>query len=157
MEQLIDFLTIEITVFIVSMIPIIELRGAIPLGVSLGLSPLHATVLGIAGAFLPAPFIIFFIRFVFRLLEKIKFFAVIIGKIIHGSAAKQQKVNKYGFWGLILIVAIPLPGTGVWTGSLVATLLDLRAKKALPAIFIGNVIAGIILFILSYSTLRLLS
>lgn len=157
MEHLLQYLPHELIVLIVSMLPVIELRGAIPLGVSLGLSPYLATSLGILGAFVPAPIIILSIRFVFRTLERIRPFAVLIEKIIHGSVSKQEKVKKYGFWGLILIVAIPLPGTGVWTGSLAATLMDLRLKKALPAIFIGNLIAGLLLFILSYSAVAVFS
>lgn len=122
MLQLIrTYLTKEFTTILTAALPIIELRGAIPIGISLGLSPLHATILSFIGSMIPVPFILFGIRPVFDYMKKTKLFKNIVNRITTKTLNNSShKVQKYGAWGLVIFVAIPLPGTGVWSGSLVA-------------------------------------
>jgi len=151
LNQLLDFLTVELTVMLTAALPIIELRGAIPVGISLGLSPIHAATIAFIGSLIPVPFILFTIRPIFNYLKKTKLFKNMVHKITERSINNNSgKIQKYGVWGLILIVAIPLPGTGVWSGSLIAALMNMRFKWAFPAILVGNLIAGI--FIMGLST-----
>jgi len=151
LNQLLDFLTVELTVMLTAALPIIELRGAIPVGISLGLSPIHAAIIAFIGSLIPVPFILFTIRPIFNYLKKTKLFKNMVHKITVKSINNNSgKIQKYGVWGLILIVAIPLPGTGVWSGSLIAALMNMRFKWAFPAILVGNLIAGI--FIMGLST-----
>lgn len=148
--KIFEFLSIELIVILTAMLPVIELRGAIPVGISLGLNPIHATILSFIGSMIPVPFILFAVRPMFNYLRRTKLFKKIIYKISDKSMKTSGKIQKYGVLGLILFVAIPLPGTGVWSGSLAASLLDIRFKWAFPAIFIGNFVAGILIMILSY-------
>jgi uncharacterized membrane protein len=142
-EQILEFLTVELTVLFTAALPIIELRGAIPVGISLGLSPLHAVVISLIGSMIPVPFILFFIRPIFNEMKKTKLLKGVADKLTLRSKSKNSdKIKKYGVWALIPIVAIPLPGTGVWSGSLAAALFDMRFKWAFPAIFLGNLIAA---------------
>lgn len=143
--QLLNFLSIELTVMLTAALPIIEVRGAIPVGISLGLSPIHATILSFIGSMIPVPFILFTIRPIFNYMRKTRIFRKLVHKLTNKSLNKSGRIQKYGAWGLLLFVAIPLPGTGVWSGSLAAALLDMRFKWAFPAIFVGNLIAGILI------------
>jgi len=148
--EIFSSLSRELAVIMAAALPVIELRGAIPLGISLGLSPLYSAILGFIGSMLPAPFILFTVRPIFQYLKKTKPFRKIVEKISERSLNKNgPKVQKYGAWGLLVFVAIPLPGTGVWSGSLIAALLNMRFKWAFPSIFVGNAIAGFIIYILS--------
>ncbi|MBQ3054116.1 MAG: small multi-drug export protein [Clostridia bacterium] len=133
----------ELGVFLVSMIPIVELRGAIPAGVALGINPIILCIMCIIGNMIPIPFILLFIRPIFNALKKTKMFNF-IKKLEDRALNKSESVRKKSFLGLMIFVAIPLPGTGAWTGALIAALLNMRFKKALPAIFVGVVIAGIL-------------
>lgn len=137
-------------VILTAALPIIELRGAIPFGISLGLNPIHAALLAFIGSMIPVPFILFGIRPIFNYLRKTKLFRKMINKLTDKSMTKSGKIQKYSYWGLLIFVDIPLPGTGVWSGSLAAALLDMRFKWAFPTIFIGNLIAGILIMILSH-------
>ena len=120
-QTLMNFLSVEFTVFLTAAIPVVELRGAIPLGLSLGMSPLHAALISLAGSMLPVPFILFTIRPIFKYLRTTKLFRRIIGRLTDKSINNSgHKIQKYGAWGLVIFVAIPLPGTGVWSGSLAA-------------------------------------
>ncbi len=156
LKELLNFLSIEFTVMLTAALPIIELRGAIPVGVSLGLSPIHATILAFIGSMIPVPFILFTIRPIFKYLKTKKTFKSFINKLTDSSTNNSEKIRKYGIVGLILLVAIPLPGTGVWSGSLAAALMDLRFKWAFPAIMVGNLIAGIIIMILSHGVITVI-
>lgn len=150
MNKILEFLSIEFTVILTAALPIIELRGAIPVGISLGLSPIHATILAFIGSMIPVPFILFTIRPIFNYLKTTKVFKKLVHKLTNKSlSTNSYKIKKYGAWGLILIVAIPLPGTGVWSGSLIAALMNIRFKWAFPAILLGNIIAGILVMLLS--------
>jgi uncharacterized membrane protein len=135
LQQLLNFLSIEFTVMLTAALPIIELRGAIPVGISLGLSPIHATIIAFIGSMIPVPFILFTIRPIFNYLKTTRTFKKLVNKLTDRSMNNNSgKIQKYGVWGLILIVAIPIPGTGVWSGSLIAALMDMRFKWAFPAI-----------------------
>jgi len=139
-----------ILTFLISMVPIIELRGALPFGVGMGLDPWFALVICIIGNMVPVPFIIVFIRRILNWMHRFEKFDR-IAKRIEAKAEKQgDKLVKYETLGLFLLVAVPLPGTGAWTGSLVAALFDLRLKTAIPTIFAGVVAAGIIVFCITY-------
>ena len=140
-----------ITTFVMSMVPVIELRGAIPFGVAQGLGLWQAIAVSIVGNLLPVPFIILFIRRIFAWLRRISpKLNTLVTKLEKRAEGKSEKVLKYAFWGLFLLVAIPLPGTGAWTGSLVAAMLDMRLKKAFPAIALGVVAAGVIVSVITY-------
>ena len=155
-KQLLDFLSIELTVILTAALPVIELRGAIPVGIALGLSPIHSLILSFIGSMIPVPIILFTIRPVFNYLKKTKMFKNLVHRLTKKSLNKSSNIKKYGVWGLILFVAIPLPGTGVWSGSLAASLLNMRFKLAFPAIFIGNLIAGILIMGLSNGVINVI-
>ena len=142
--------------FLVSMVPVVELRGAIPLGVAGGLTPLAAMIVAIAGNMVPVPFIILFIRRIFRWLRDKGKIGILVRKLEHRAAQKSTIVKKYAGIGLCILVAIPLPGTGAWTGALVAALMNMRLKRALPFIFLGVVIAGFVITCLTYGITHLL-
>ncbi|GAU77749.1 small multi-drug export protein [Fusibacter sp. 3D3] len=148
-------LTNEFKVMFTAALPIIEIKGAIPLGLSMGMNPWHALLISLIGSMIPVPFILFGIRPILNLLKKTAFFNRLTVHIETKTLNKSHRIQKYGVWGLFLFVAIPLPGTGVWTGSLAAVLLDIRFKWAFPAILIGNFVAGIIIFSLSNGVINL--
>ena len=127
------------------MLPVLEIRGAIPVGVALGLDPWLAFAVGFVGNMLPIPFLILLTRKVIEWLKKHKILIKFTRWLENKGSKGVQKVKKYSFWGLFILVAIPLPGTGAWTGALVASLLDMRLKNALPAICLGVMIAGLII------------
>lgn len=131
--------------FVVAMLPVVELRGAIPIGVGMGLGHWEAMIVSILGNMLPVPFIILFIRKIFKWLcrHSVKL-AALIERLERSTEDKQETVKKYKVMGLMILVAIPLPGTGAWTGALIAALLDMRIKVAFPTIFLGVLIAGFI-------------
>ena len=140
----------QLMTIIVSMGPVIELRGAIPLGVAHGLSVQTAATLSIIGNMLPVPIIILFVRQVFQWLkERDKTLARWIARLEARANHKSKLVIDYQLVGLCLFVAIPLPGTGAWTGALIAAILEMRLKHAVPAIFAGVLIAA---FIVSWLT-----
>lgn len=130
---------------LVSMIPVVELRGGIPFGVAHGLPLPLAVMAAVIGNMLPIPFLILFTRRVFEWLRRhIPRLEGVIARLERKAESKKDLVQRYKFWGLLVLVAIPLPGTGAWTGALVACVMDLRLKSALPAIFSGVLIAGAI-------------
>lgn len=141
--------------FLVSMVPIIELRGALPIGVGLGLSPQVALIVSIIGNMVPVPFIILFVRKIFDWMHKFTFFDKIATKFEKMGEDAGEKFVKYEMFGLFLLVAVPLPGTGAWTGSLVAALFNLRLRNAVPVIFAGVVAAGIIVFSITYGVVAI--
>ena len=139
-----------------SMLPVVELRGGIPFGLSQGLSLPVSIAVSILGNMLPVPFIIVFIRRIFKFLKsRITWMGNIIGKLEARAMNKADMVYKYEMLGLVLLVAIPLPGTGAWTGALVAALLDIRLRRALPSIFLGVLIAAAIISVVSYGVIQL--
>ena len=137
---------------LVSMIPIVELRGGIPFGVAtLGLPYGAAFTAAIIGNMIPVPFIVVYIRRVFLWMRRrLPWLNNLVDKLEKKAHLKGQKVTKYKYLGLMIFVAIPLPGTGGWTGALIAAFLDMRLKKALPSIFGGVLIAGFLITGLTY-------
>ncbi len=138
--------------FLISMVPVVELRGAVPIAVHDGLNIWLALGVSIVGNLVPVPFIILFVRNLFDFLRKhFSKLDGIITRIEKRAEKKSKTVLKYAFWGLFVLVAIPLPGTGAWTGALVAAMLDMRLKRAFPSIALGVIAAGIIMAIVSYT------
>lgn len=136
---------------LVSMIPIVELRGGLPFGVALGLPYPAAFVAAVIGNILPAPFIVVYIRRIFQWMRrKLPRFNGVVDKLEDKAHLKGNKVNKYKYLGLMLFVGIPLPGTGAWTGALAAAFLDMPLRKALPSIIAGVILAGCIMTGLTY-------
>lgn len=150
MGKLLEVITGELIVLFIAAMPLMELRVAIPIGVSMGMNPIHATILGILGSLIPVPFLLFFLKPIFMYLKKTKLFKGFVDKTVKSTMRKGKNIKKYSIIGLVIYVAIPLPGTGVWTGSLAAILFNIPIKYALPAIALGNSIAGVIIFMLSY-------
>lgn len=138
------------TVFLISMAPVIELRGAIPYGAGMGLPIWLCFLLGIAGNMVPVPFIILFLRRIFSWMEKSPRLAPLVHKLNEKAHLHGKKVEKYRRLGLYILVAIPLPGTGAWTGSLVTSILDIRLRDAFPVILAGVATAGVIMICISY-------
>ena len=141
---------------LVSMIPVIELRGGVPFGTALGLSAGQALVAAIIGNMIPIPFIIVYIRRIFLWMRrKSPKLNSLVDKLEKKAHLKGQKVRRYQYLGLWIFVAIPLPGTGAWTGSLVAAFLNMRLKQALPAVVLGVMTAGCIMTALTHVGINL--
>ena len=142
--------------FFLSMIPITELRAAIPIGIANGLPPVHAAIICIIGNLIPAPFIMLFIRKIFRWLRsKSPKLNNWISRFEKRMEKKASKVTKYETLGLLLFVALPLPGTGAWTAAFIASLLDIRLKNAIPMIAIGLCIAAIIVTLITIGVISI--
>jgi len=140
----------EIKLIVISLLPIIELRGAIPVGVLLGMPPIESFLISVVGNLIPVPFIILLGRPIFNWLKKTKLFSRLMEKLEKRIEKKADSVMKKAALGLFIFVAIPLPGTGSWTGALIASMFDMRFKYALPAIVLGVLTAGIIMTVGSY-------
>ena len=142
----------EVSVFLVSLLPLIEERGGLVLASMLKIPLKRALLPCVIGNILPIPFILFFIKKLLHWMSSHK-----MGRLaawIENKAEKNRpKIEKYGFWGLALFVGIPLPGTGAWTGSLVAAVFDMDLKKASISILIGVALAAVIMSIFSYGLL----
>jgi uncharacterized membrane protein len=146
MENSVD----KLIAFLLSMLPIFELRGGIIYASAKGIPFAEAFIICFLGNILPVPFILLFIRKVFAYLKQFKYTKSIVTKLENRAIAKSDSVRKYQLLGLLAFVAIPLPGTGAWTGSLVAATLRLPIKKSFPVIALGVLGAGIIMSILAY-------
>lgn len=140
----------ELTIFIISLMPILELRGGMIAARALHVNYLEAFAICYIGNMLPIPFILLFIKKIFEWLRRFKFFEKIIVKLEAKTEKNKEKVLKYKSWGLLLFVAIPLPGTGGWTGALMAALLGIDFKRALPIIALGVLLAGLIMSLFTY-------
>ena len=143
--------------FLLSMVPIIELRGAIPLGMALGLPWYINYIVCVVGNFLPVPFILLFIRAILNWMKRVPRLDKIALWLEAKAAKKSDKVSRYATIGLMLFVAIPAPGTGAWTGSLIAALMEMRLKHSLISVFFGVIIAGAIITLIAYGALGFLS
>jgi len=147
-----DFLILiqkELSVLILSMVPISELRGSIPYGISLGLSPYNALIISVIGNIIPVPFLLKLYRPIIRWIARSTFLRKPASMIVNKVDRSSQKVRKYELWGLFLLVAIPLPTTGVWTASAVASFLKLNYRKSILFISLGVIVAGLIVFSIS--------
>ena len=137
--------------FLVSMVPVLELRFAIPFGVTRGLGLKVSMAVSILGNLVPVPFIIVFIRRVFSWLRsKDESFNKMVSGLEARAESKRHIVVRYAFWGLVILVAIPLPGTGAWTGALVAAMMRIRLRRAFPAVALGVVIAAFVVSVITY-------
>ena len=134
---------------VTAMMPILEIRGAIPVGVASGLDPWLAFAVGFVGNMLPIPILILLTRKIIEWLKKHNMLVKLTAWLENKGSKGAQKVQKYSFWGLFILVAIPLP----WTGALVASLLDMRLKRALPAIAMGVAVAGLIVLLVTYGVI----
>lgn len=144
----------ELIVFLISLMPILELRGGLIAAALLGLNIVPAFIICIIGNLLPIPFILWFITPIFNKLKKTKHLSKFINKIEKKALSKKDKIEKAEFWGLFFFVGIPLPGTGGWTGSLIASLINMDKKKAMLAITCGVLLAGLIVGSLSFGLLK---
>ena len=144
--------------FLVAMVPVVELRGAIPFGVVRGLNLWMAIIASVLGNLVPVPFIILFIRRIFAWMRAhMPKLDGLVTRMEKKAEKNRAAVEKYAFWGLAILVAIPLPGTGAWTGALVAAMMEMRLKRAFPAIVIGVVIAGVIVSVVTYGAQAIFS
>ena len=142
--------------FILSMMPIGELRVGLPYGIALGLEYPLALVAALLGNMIPVPFIIVYIKRIFVWMRRhMPVFDSFITKLESKANLKGETVEKYGPAGLLLFVAIPLPGTGAWTGALIAALLDMKTEKAVPYIMLGVCIAASIMTLVTYGVIHL--
>lgn len=139
-----------IMTFLISMVPLIELRAGLPYGIVSGLKLPVAAIAAISGNMFPVPFIIFFIQKIFAFMRRhMPKMDQLVCRLEEKAEKHRGTIDKYGYLGLIILVAIPLPGTGAWTGSLVAALFELDRKKAFPCIFLGVIIAAVIMTVVT--------
>lgn len=136
--------------FVLGATPIVELRGAIPAGIAMGLDPWTVYFLAVAGSTLPAPFLILFFRKILDFMEYRGYFKKLTDFLNNHVQKKAHKLKKASIMGLFLFVAIPLPSTGAYTGSVLASVFDIRLKYSFPAILLGNFVAGFIMMLLSH-------
>ena len=142
---------------LISMLPVVELRGGLPAGVALGLPIPLSFAASLLGNMLPVPFVILFARPVFQSVRAhIPALGSFVTKLEARAYAKRKNVKKYEAWGLLIFVAIPLPGTGAWTGALIAGVLNMRLEGAVPVMLLGVIIAGSIMTVLPYGVSVLL-
>lgn len=144
-------------VFFLSMVPVLELRAALPIGATLGLEWVANYLICVIGNMIPVPIILLFVRHVLEWMKKIPRLDKIALWVENKAQKNTPKVQKYASLGLLIFVALPLPGTGAWTGALVAAMLDMRMKYAIPSIFCGVLIAGLIMSLASYGLVSFLT
>ena len=144
-------------VFFLSMVPVLELRAAIPIGATLGLEWVANYLICVIGNMIPVPIILLFVRHVLEWMKKIPRLDKIALWVENKAQKNTPQVQKYASLGLLIFVALPLPGTGAWTGALVAAMLDMRMKYAIPSIFCGVLIAGLIMSLASYGLVSFLT
>lgn len=144
------YISAQAVVFIISLMPLLELRGGLLAGTLLKVPVLQAIPISIIGNILPIPFILLFIRQIFKWMKKIRIFRGLVERLEARAMGKSETIQKYEFVGLMLFVGIPLPGTGAWTGALIASLLGIDIKKSSAAILCGIAIATVIMYFVSY-------
>ena len=141
---------------LVSMVPVVELRGGIPFGVGVGLPVWAAFLAAVIGNLIPVPFIIVYIRRIFQWMRRrVPRLNRMVDALERKAHLKGRRVNKYKYLGLAVFVAIPLPGTGAWTGSLAAAFLDMPLRKAIPSVVAGVLVAGAAISVLTYGVVNL--
>ncbi len=143
----------ELIVFLVSMIPILELRGSILAAGFLKMEFLSTYIVAVIGNMLPIPFVLLFIDKIFVWLKKTRLKSM-VEKLEKRALSKSDTIEKYGFWGLLIFVGIPLPGTGAWTGSLIASMLRMKKSTAILAVFLGVLLAGLIMSLLAFGIIK---
>lgn len=144
----------ELIVFIISLMPILELRGGLIAASLLGLNPVTSYIVSIIGNVIPVPFILWLINSILDFMRGRKHLKKIAKWLDKKVDKHKGQIEKYGFWGLVLFVGIPLPGTGAWTGCLIAAVLEMDRKKAFLATMIGIIMASVIMMIISFGVLK---
>lgn len=147
------YISREMVIFIISMIPILELRGGLIAASLLQVPITTAVPICIIGNVIPVPFILLFIRQIFKWFRNVPLIGGIIRRLEKRAMSKSDSIKQYEFWGLVFFVGVPLPGTGAWTGSLIAALLEVDFKKAVLAVLLGIAVATVIMSIVSYGLL----
>ena len=140
----------ELFVFFISMLPILELRGGLIAAALLNIPIVEAVIICFVGNIIPIPFILLLIRPIFAWLKGTKLFRPTVEKLENRAMGKSDQIRKYEFWGLLIFVGIPLPGTGAWTGALIASMLNISIKRAVPPIVLGLCMATVIMCMVSY-------
>ena len=144
----------EFIVFLVSMIPLLELRGSILAAGFMNMEFLQTFIAAVIGNMVPIPFILIFIKIIFDWMKKTKHLGKLACGIEKKALSKSEQIEKYGYFGLFLFVAIPLPGTGAWTGSLISVLFGMKKWKSLLAIIMGVITAGLIMSLLAFGIIK---
>lgn len=144
----------ELIVFIISLMPILELRGGLLAASLLGVDPVRSYIISVIGNFIPVPFILWLINIVLDYMRGSKHFYKVAKWLDEKVDKHKGQIEKFGFWGLVFFVGIPLPGTGAWTGCLIAAVLEMDRKKALLAAIIGIIMCSIIMMLLSFGLLK---
>lgn len=143
----------EITIFIISLMPILELRGGLIAASLLKVNPISSYIISIIGNVLPVPIILMFFNSILNFFKKKKKLTKFINFVDKKVEKNKESIEKYGYLGLTLFVGVPLPGTGAWTGCLIASVLEMNKKKSFVAIFLGIIMASIIMMLLSFGIL----
>lgn len=143
-------------VFFTAMMPISELRGAIPLGINLGMEPMNSFILSVIGNLIIVPILLLIVRPIFTYFKTLKRFREWINKYEERAAIKVKSYRKFRLLGLFLLVAIPIPTTGVYTGVVAANVLQIKFKNAWSAISLGVIVAGVIVYMISLNIIHLL-
>lgn len=146
-----------IHIFLISMVPILELRASIAIGFAGDLPWYNVMAVSIIGNMIPVPFILLFIRKILHSMKKVKILQKPANWIESKGEKNKERIMKYAFFGLVLFVGIPIPGTGAWTGALAAAMVDMRMKSALPAILVGVLLSATIMTLATYGFLGFLS
>lgn len=144
----------ELIVFVISLMPILELRGGLLAASLLGLDPIKSYVISVIGNILPVPFILWFMSSILKWMRTNKYLKKLAMWLDKKVDSKKEQIEKYGFWGLVIFVGIPLPGTGAWTGCLIASVLEMDRKKAFLAACLGVIMASIIMMLISFGLLK---
>lgn len=142
---MLDFIPVTLRIMILAAIPIIEQKAAIPIGIVAGLPVWEVYVITLIGAIIPSPIIIWFIEHIFTYLKRYPALEKVVTHFEEKTRAKSGNIEKYKLLGLFIFVAIPLPGTGVWTGSLASVLLGLSKKEAVMTVFMGAAVSGLLI------------
>ena len=158
MLEFLDSISSEVYIFLVSMLPVLELRAAIPIGAATHVNIYLCYFISVIGNLLPIPFILIFIKKIIEYMShsRISAFNKVANFLISKAEKRSDKVNKYSLFGLFLFVAIPIPGTGAWTGALIAALMEMRFKKSFISIAAGVLVAGLIMCAASYGVVSFL-
>ena len=150
MLDLLQTLKNVLFVIVTAALPLVELKGAIPAGIAMGLGVWESFICSYLGSLLPVPVLLFFFKPIMNYLHKTRFFRGFARWVLRRTSEKSNKVYRYSLLGVFIFVAIPLPTTGVWTGSMIASFMKLRILPSFIAISIGNLVAGLIILFLSY-------
>lgn len=145
-----DKLPGQLVIFLISMLPILELRGGLIAAALFNIPLVEAVFICFIGNLIPVPFILLLIRPIFKWLKTTSLFRPMVERLESKALGKSDKIKQYEFWGLLIFVGIPLPGTGVWTGALIASMLNISIKRAMPPLVLGMGMATVIMCFFSY-------